>query len=217
MNRHITRESEMLRKARVKLGYSQQQVATMAGMQIRQYQRFEYGEREVYDICGWDEGLNYKVPATVRTRGSETILFFDLDNYIGTEPRKNVVQEEPTASETKASSVDEDDETRGIFYAPDDDAPQEITDTEEIEKKLRAIAEHEKRNFGTPAFEHDSNVRLPAIDDNNEWEVMAEALVLGDDHRVDDEIVEAMQDSMLEAMISAEGSSDDGEQHATDQ
>ena len=50
MNRHITRESEMLRKARMKLGYSQQQVATMAGMQIRQYQRFEYGEREVYHV-----------------------------------------------------------------------------------------------------------------------------------------------------------------------
>ena len=50
MNRHITRESEMLRRARMKLGYSQQQVATMAGMQIRQYQRFEYGEREVYRV-----------------------------------------------------------------------------------------------------------------------------------------------------------------------
>ena len=50
MNRHTTRESEMLRKARMKLGYSQQQVATMAGMQIRQYQRFEYGEREVYRV-----------------------------------------------------------------------------------------------------------------------------------------------------------------------
>ena len=50
MNRHTTRESEMLRKARLKLGYSQQQVATMAGMQIRQYQRFEYGEREVYRV-----------------------------------------------------------------------------------------------------------------------------------------------------------------------
>ena len=50
MNRHITRESEMLRKARIKLGYSQQQVATMAGMQIRQYQRFEYGEREVHHV-----------------------------------------------------------------------------------------------------------------------------------------------------------------------
>ena len=50
MNRHITREAEMLRTARMKLGYSQQQVATMAGMQIRQYQRFEYGEREVYRV-----------------------------------------------------------------------------------------------------------------------------------------------------------------------
>ncbi len=50
MNRHTTRESEMLRNARMKLGYSQQQVATMAGMQIRQYQRFEYGEREVYHV-----------------------------------------------------------------------------------------------------------------------------------------------------------------------
>ena len=47
MNRQITREGKMLRKARLKLGFSQQQVATMAGMQIRQYQRFEYGERNV--------------------------------------------------------------------------------------------------------------------------------------------------------------------------
>ena len=50
MNRQITREGEKLRTARLKLGYSQQQVATMAGMQIRQYQRFEYGEREVYRV-----------------------------------------------------------------------------------------------------------------------------------------------------------------------
>ena len=50
MNRQITREGEMLRTARLKLRYSQQQVATMAGMQIRQYQRFEYGEREVYRV-----------------------------------------------------------------------------------------------------------------------------------------------------------------------
>ena len=40
----------MLRKARMKLGYSQQQVATMAGMPIRQYQRFEYGEKDVYHV-----------------------------------------------------------------------------------------------------------------------------------------------------------------------
>ena len=50
MNRRVTRESTILREARLRLGLSQQQVATMAGMQIRQYQRFEYGEREVYGV-----------------------------------------------------------------------------------------------------------------------------------------------------------------------
>ena len=46
MNRHITRESKMLREARFRMKYSQQQVATMIGIQVRQYQRFEYGETE---------------------------------------------------------------------------------------------------------------------------------------------------------------------------
>ena len=47
MNRRVTRESEMLRRARIRLGYSQQKVATTIGMQIRQYQRFEYGETKI--------------------------------------------------------------------------------------------------------------------------------------------------------------------------
>lgn len=50
MNRRVTRETEILRQARYRLGYSQQQVATIAGLQIRQYQRFEYGETEIYRI-----------------------------------------------------------------------------------------------------------------------------------------------------------------------
>ena len=50
MNRHITRESEMIRQARLRLGYSQQQVATMVGMQVRQYQRLEYGESDVMKL-----------------------------------------------------------------------------------------------------------------------------------------------------------------------
>ncbi len=50
MNRRITRETEMLREARKRLGISQQQVATMAGVHIRQYQRLEYGERTMQNI-----------------------------------------------------------------------------------------------------------------------------------------------------------------------
>ena len=87
-----------------------------------------------------------------------------------------------------------------IFYAADDEEPQAVEDTEEMERKLREIAEYEKRNFGTPAFEHNGNVRLPSIDDDGEWDVMVAARVLGDDHRVDETIVEALQDEMLDAM-----------------
>ncbi len=47
MNRHITRESGMIRQARCRRGYSQQRVATMIGMQVRQYQRLEYGESDI--------------------------------------------------------------------------------------------------------------------------------------------------------------------------
>ena len=50
MIRRKTREAEMLREARYRMNYSQQQVATMVGIQIRQYQRFEYGETEIYRI-----------------------------------------------------------------------------------------------------------------------------------------------------------------------
>lgn len=50
MIRRKTRESEMLREARYRLKYSQQQVATMVGIQIRQYQRFEYGETDISRI-----------------------------------------------------------------------------------------------------------------------------------------------------------------------
>ena len=50
MNRRITRESEMIRRARCHLGLSQQKVATLIGVQIRQYQRFEYGETDIQRI-----------------------------------------------------------------------------------------------------------------------------------------------------------------------
>ena len=40
-------EADMLKRARLRLGYSQQEVATQIGVHIRQYQRFEGGERAV--------------------------------------------------------------------------------------------------------------------------------------------------------------------------
>ena len=40
-------QTEILRLARLRLGYSQQDVARELGVHIRQYQRFEYGERSL--------------------------------------------------------------------------------------------------------------------------------------------------------------------------
>ncbi len=37
----------ILREARLRMGYSQLEVATLVNIQIRQYQRFEYGERDI--------------------------------------------------------------------------------------------------------------------------------------------------------------------------
>ena len=50
MNRHITREHEIIRQTRIRLGLSQQQVATLISIQIRQYQRLEYGESDVQKL-----------------------------------------------------------------------------------------------------------------------------------------------------------------------
>lgn len=41
------REAQIITARRKALGFTQQQVAVEAGLQIRQYQRFEYGERLV--------------------------------------------------------------------------------------------------------------------------------------------------------------------------
>lgn len=57
MNRHITREHEIIRQARIRLGLSQQQVATLISIQIRQYQRLEYGETDVLKL-GMRAGLS---------------------------------------------------------------------------------------------------------------------------------------------------------------
>ena len=50
VKRRITRETEQLRNARLQKGLSQQQVAVLAGVHIRQYQRLEYGERSIGSV-----------------------------------------------------------------------------------------------------------------------------------------------------------------------
>ncbi len=83
MNRHITRESEMIRQARIRLGYSQQQVATLISIQIRQYQSLEYGESDVMKL-GMRAGLSLCIVLELDPYD----LIFDA-NSMATEPLRH--------------------------------------------------------------------------------------------------------------------------------
>ena len=162
---------------------------------------------------GWDENYGYRVPASVRSRNGETLLFFDLDNFIG---RETLKKEEEKAMAARAEQMRrEAEETQGFFYGAndDDEEPLKIEDAAALEEKLRRIAEYEQKTFGTMAFEHQGSAHLSAIDDDGEWDVMAEARVLDKDHRVDSSVVDALQDALMEALFAEERSHErkDGE------
>jgi len=70
-----TKEGTILRDARQRLGLTQQQVADKAFIQLRQYQRFEGGERKLstssFNIaCNVLEALQLDVTAFVREKNA---------------------------------------------------------------------------------------------------------------------------------------------------
>lgn len=106
--------------------------------------------RVLYDILGWEGDYSYRVPCTVRSRGEETILLFDLDNYIGSASVRRGEKPEEEIAAAEEAMREESEETKGIFFAADDgEEPREIEDTEELERKLRELAAIERRTFGT--------------------------------------------------------------------
>lgn len=168
---------------------------------------------QLFSMLNWDESYTFRVPAMLRARGNEKVLFFDLDNYIGHE---TVSKDEISAASLPAAEAAEpEDDVQGFFYAADEDEAVEIAeDADELERRIRERMEQEKRSYGTPAFEHDGRGRIPMIDDDGEWDVMAEAVVLDSDHTVDSGTVEQMQDEMMEALFApaAEPEGDGGDE-----
>ena len=164
--------------------------------------------RILYSLLGWEEGCSYRVPAIVRRKGDEQVLFFDLDNYIGTMPGTKQGQDADTAE--RPAPQEPEASVTGIFYAAEDDEPQKIEDLAALEERLRQVKENERKTFGVPAFEHEGDAHLPAIDDDGEWDILAEAVSVDTDHRVDEEIVAGLQLTMMEQMES--GDDDEKEQ-----
>ncbi len=72
-------------------------------------------------------------------------------------------------------------------------------------ERCRKLTEIERVTLATPVFEHKGDVRLPSIDDTKangtSWPCPKSS---GDDHRVDEEVVDALQDHLLESCMTNE-------------
>lgn len=111
-----------------------------------------------YESAGWDREYFYRLPCrTLGDRYGNTVLLFDMDNYIGQSLRKKEtvvpVREEPP----------EEEEAKSYYYPPDGEQPEEIR---EIEERFREAVEMNKRQFGTPFFRHEDTAPLRLDEDN---------------------------------------------------
>lgn len=155
----------------------------------------------LFRILDWDEQYSFRVPASVRTNGENSVIFFDLDNYIGHETvSKAETDEQPDASSLVVSEDRED--AKGIFFSADDEEePQELEKIEEMEARLSQLADEHRKHFGTPVFEHKSGIRLQDFPED-EWDLLAEAVPMDDTHRVDENIILQLRDDMEEALYT---------------
>lgn len=157
----------------------------------------------LFDMLSWDMDYSFRVPANILTKNGKSIILFDLDNYIGNVTSKAKSKTEiPPDNATINVITDVQEDTTGIFYAADDGEPQEVSDIQEMEEHFRHLAEIEKKSYGTPAFEHNSDIRLPETDEEDENDFSAEAIPLDVDHRIDSDVVEALHSKLMEEMFA---------------
>ena len=147
----------------------------------------------IYESMGWENEYYFRIPCRC-VKGKypsaygDTVLVFDLDNYVGQTSSK---KEEAVIA--KKETVDEapDHETaKSYYYPPDEDEPQEIS---EIEAKFQQAVETNKKLFGTPVHLYDPGIRTLAGDPSKaSWEMMAEARPLDIAHTVDETAVDTL-------------------------
>ena len=155
--------------------------------------------RIFYETMDWDEEYAYKIPATLITHGENAILIFDMDNYIGYAINPKVVtMTEAQCMAPQHETVGEEN-TKGIYYGPEDDEPEAVTG---IEERFQEIRELNKRIYGTPAFQHQGDVRSFTEPINQKesgiWEMMKPAVPLDGDHCTIAEKVNAMLRAIIE-------------------
>ena len=144
----------------------------------------------LFATMGWEEDYSYRIPCQpLEGPNEEVVLFFDLDNYVG----RAINKAEEVIIARKQVEMETDNSGKSYFYPPEDDEePQEIKDMEE---KFQKAVEVNKRIFGIPAFEHESNVR--GFSQGDTWDMMIPARPLDITHTVESATVEDLFDQIL--------------------
>ena len=144
----------------------------------------------LFATMGWEEDYSYRIPCQpLEGPNEEVVLFFDLDNYVG----RAINKAEEVIIARKQVEMETDNTGKSYFYPPEDDEePQEIKDMEE---KFQKAVEVNKRIFGIPAFEHESNVR--GFSQGDTWDMMIPARPLDITHTVESATVEDLFEQIL--------------------
>ena len=144
----------------------------------------------LFATMGWEEDYSYRIPCQpLEGPNEEVVLFFDLDNYVG----RAINKSEEVIIARKQVEMETDNSGKSYFYPPEDDEePQEIKDMEE---KFQKAVEMNKKIFGIPAFEHESNVR--GFSQGDTWDMMIPARPLDITHKVESATVDDLFDQIL--------------------
>ena len=153
-----------------------------------------------YDSIGWETDYSFRIPCQVvsnplASAGGESVLVFDLDNYVGRAVSKK--DEVIIARKEAEAASEEREDAKSYYYPPDVEEPQEIRDMEE---KFQQAVETNKKLFGTPVFQHEPGVRGLSSSDasGEEWDMLAEARPLDITHTVDADSVEGLLLEIIE-------------------
>ena len=152
----------------------------------------------LYDSMGWETDYSFRVPCQAvkgpGPTGRNTVLVFDLDNYIG---RASDKTDEVIIAKKAAETVPEErEDAKSYYYPPDEDEPKEIRD---MEDKFERAVEANRRYFGTPVFMHESGVRGVSGDiTDGEWDMMIEAKPLDITHTVDESTVDDLLSGIMD-------------------
>ncbi len=145
----------------------------------------------IYSTMGWETDYSYGIQCQpVPGPNNERVLFFDLDNYVG----RAIGKTEEAIVAHRHTEHEADHNGKSYYFPPEDDEePQEIRD---IEEKFQKAVEINKRIFGVPAFEHQSEVR--GFSQSDTWDLMIPARPLDTDHKVDVKTVEDLFSQVLD-------------------